>query len=196
MSPLQHWTSEPDPASIPDGELVRRVLAGETEAYEGLVLRYQEGLFRYARGLGIAPDPAEDLVQDALVRAYRYLRTCVDPEHFEVWVFRILRNAALDWLKDVRRRSVGTDEVILLHPGPNPEEAAAHAELRSSLRRGVMQLPTDLRDAFLMRHLEGFSYEEMQQITGASQSALKMRVLRARKILRGTMEDRAEPVPM
>ena len=196
MSPLHCWAPEPDLGSIPDGELVRRVLAGDTEAYEGLVLRHQEGLFLYARGLGVAPDAAEDLVQDALVRAFRYLRTCMDPEHFQVWVFRILRNAALDWLKDVRRRSVGTDEIVLLHPGPDPEEMAARAELRAKLRRGLGQLPTDLRDAFLMKHLEGFSYPEMQQITGASQSALKMRVLRAREILREAMEDQIETVPM
>jgi RNA polymerase sigma-70 factor (ECF subfamily) len=196
MSPLQHWASKQHFRDASDGELVRRVLAGDTDAYESLVLRHQEGLFRYARGLGIAADAAEDLVQDALIRAYRYLRTCADPEHFEVWVFRILRNAALDWLKDVRRRGVSTDDVILLHKGPDPEEAAVRSELRANLENGLARLPTDLRDAFLMKHLEGFSYMEMQQITGASLSALKMRVLRAREILREALTDRIAPLRM
>ncbi len=142
MSTPRQWAPAPfDAAGPPDGEVVRRVLAGEKDAYATLVGRYQEGLFRYARGLGITPDAAKDLVQDALVRAYRYLANCEDPERFEVWVFRILRNAALDYLKDIRRKAVSTDDVILLDRAPDPETDAAHAELRDILSEGLGQLP-------------------------------------------------------
>lgn len=196
MSPLQYEGPALDPRDASDGEFVRRVLEGDADAYEVLVRRHQEGLFRYARGLGIAPDAAEDLVQDALVRAYRYLRTCADPDRFEVWVFRILRNAAMDWLKDIRRRAVSVEDVPLHHPGPDPEDTAHRSELRDRLAGGLAQLPPDLKDAFLMKHLEGLSYQEMQQITGASLSALKMRVLRARDLLRETLAAEADRVPM
>ncbi len=197
MSTPQRWAAAPfDPPGPRDGEVVRRVLAGDTDAYATLVGRYQEGLFRYARGMGISPDAAEDLVQDALVRAYRYLANCEDPERFEVWAFRILRNGALDYLKDIRRNAVSADDVVLLHRGPDPEAEAARSELRDALSEGFGRLPTDLRDAFLMKHLEGMSYEEMRQITGASTSALKMRVLRAREMLRQALAERDELVPM
>ncbi|MGD8319586.1 MAG: sigma-70 family RNA polymerase sigma factor [Gemmatimonadota bacterium] len=196
MSPLRHEGPARSRSDASDGALVRRVLAGDPDAYELLVRRYQDGLFRYARGLGVPPDAAEDLVQDALIRAYRYLRTCADSERFEVWVFRILRNAALDWLKDIRRRSVSVEDVVLHHGGPDPDEQAGRSELRDRLTRGLAELPTDLRDAFLMKHLEGLSYQEMQQVTGASLSALKMRVLRAREMLREILAEAAERIPM
>ena len=169
---------------------MRRVLAGDREAYASLVRRHQAGLFRYARGLGIPPDPAEDLVQDAFIRAYHGLATCADPDRFEVWVFRILRNAALDFLKDIRRRSVSADALPLRDPGPRPDDEAMRAELRRDLHDGLARLPTELRDAFLMKHLDGLSYEEMADVTGASVSALKMRVLRARDALRETLAGR------
>lgn len=185
------WTSTPFPRTgDTDGALVRRVMAGDREAYASLVRRHQAGLFRYARGLGIPPDPAEDLVQDAFIRAYHGLATCADPDRFEVWVFRILRNAALDFLKDIRRRSVSVDALPLHDPGPKPDEEAMRAELRRDLDDGLARLPTDLRDAFLMKHLDGLSYEEMADVTGASVSALKMRVLRARDALRETLTER------
>lgn len=185
------WTSTSFPRSgDTDGTLVRRVLAGDREAYASLVRRHQAGLFRYARGLGIPPDPAEDLVQDAFIRAYHGLATCADPDRFEVWVFRILRNAALDFLKDIRRRSVSADALPLRDPGPRPDDEAMRAELRRDLDDGLARLPTELRDAFLMKHLDGLSYEEMADVTGASVSALKMRVLRARDALREALAGR------
>jgi len=171
--------------------LVGRVLDGDREAYAILIRRHQDGLYRYARGVGIPREPAQDLVQDALIKAYRSLRTCVDPERFQMWVFRILRNGALDYLKDIRRRSVSVDVLPIRDPGPDPQVEALRSELRQELERGLGQLPTDLRDAFLMKHLEGLSYEEMADITGASVSALKMRVLRAREVLRESLAERS-----
>jgi len=197
VSTPRQWAAAPSGSDGPsDGEVVRRVLAGDTEAYAFLVTRHQEGLFRYARGMGIVPDAAGDLVQDALVRAFRYLANCEEPERFEMWAFRILRNAALDYLKNIRRRAVSTDDVILLDRGPDPEAQTARAELRDALEEGLGRLPIDLRDAFLMKHLEELSYEEMQRMTGASKSALKMRVLRAREMLRQALVERDELVPM
>lgn len=186
------WPSPPSngtPSS--DGVLVRRVLEGDGEAYATLIRRHQEGLFRYARGLGIPREPAQDLVQDALIKAYRSLRTCADPERFEMWVFRILRNRALDFLKDIRRRSVNVDVLPIRDPAPDPQDETVRSELRQGLQRGLGQLPTDLRDAFLMKHLEGLSYDEMAELTGASVSALKMRVLRAREVLRESLAEQS-----
>ncbi len=186
------WSSTPRPVTtISDGALVRRALAGDTESYGTLVRRHQEGLFRYARGLGVPREPAQDLVQDAFIKAYRNLATCEDPNRFEVWVFRILRNGALDFLKDIRRRGVSVDVIPLLDPSPGPFQETVRSELRADLEVGLGRLPTDLRDAFLMKHLEGLSYEEMAATTGASVSALKMRVLRAREALRQVLAERS-----
>lgn len=96
-------------AQVSDGELVRRVVAGDRDAYTVLVERHQGLLFRQAYALVNDSDAAADLVQDAFVRAYRDLRRCREPERFRAWVFTIVRNGCRDYLKNVRRRSVPWD---------------------------------------------------------------------------------------
>jgi RNA polymerase sigma-70 factor (ECF subfamily) len=177
-----------------DGTLVARVLKGDCEAYSCLVLRHQEGLFRYACGLGVAPDPARDLVQESFLRAYDRLSTLADPDRFEVWLFRILRNGVFDLLKGMWSRSVSLEHVVLPDPGPAPDAAVMNSELRVRLTACLDTLRPELKEAFLLKHLQELSYGEMSEITGASVSALKMRVLRAREILREAfvVQDHAE----
>jgi RNA polymerase sigma-70 factor (ECF subfamily) len=169
-------------AAVPssDGELVRRVLAGEREAFSTLVTRHQAALYRHARGLGVDPGAAQDLVQDAFLRGYLRLRQCREPEKFLSWLFRLSRNLVLDWLRDVRRRE-------------EPIEAAGEAavdggqvrhEVREAVAAALAGMPEILKEAFLLRHQLECSYEEIAEITGASLSAAKMRVLRAREALR------------
>lgn len=180
----------PDDAGGPsDGELVRRVLAGDSDAFEPLVRRHQEELYRYARNLRIDHDVASDMVQDAFVTAYTRIEQCADPDRFRYWLFRILRNRCLDWLRDVRRRSVALDDVTLEAGGRSPHESASGAELRHSIEHALDTLTIDLREAFLMKHHEGRSYQEMAELADASVSAMKMRVHRAREALREALSD-------
>jgi RNA polymerase sigma-70 factor (ECF subfamily) len=172
-------------AASADADLVRRVLAGERDAFSGLVRRHQAALYRHARGLGVEPDAAQDLVQDAFTKAYLRLRQCREPERFLSWLFRLFRNLVLDWLRDVRRReepleSVG--EAAAVDPGLDGRES------REAVAGALTGLPGILREAFLLRHQQGCSYEEIAGITGASLSAAKMRVLRAREALRRALE--------
>jgi RNA polymerase sigma-70 factor, ECF subfamily len=166
-------------ADAPDGALVERVLSGDREAFSALARRHQEALFRYARGMGIDRDTAADLVQDALVKAYTRLAQCRDREHFRAWLFRVFRNLLLDHARDVRRRVVPLDAV---RERAAPE--AGEAELRAALAGALAALPPTLREAFLLKHQQEYSYEEMAEILDASVSALKMRVHRAREALR------------
>lgn len=167
-----------------DGRLVRRVLLGDKEAYSTLVVRHQAGLFRYACGLGVPPDPAGDLVQEAFLSAFDRLATLHDPDRFEMWLFRILRNDVFDYLKNIRRRSVNVDRLPLPDPAPGPEAGALSSDLRTRLDAGLGKLTDELREAFLLKHLEGLSYQEIAEVTDVSVSALKMRVMRARDVLR------------
>jgi RNA polymerase sigma-70 factor, ECF subfamily len=167
---------------LPDEALVARVLGGNRAAFEPLVRRHQASLFRYARGMGLDPDTAADVVQDAMVKAFESLETCREPERVGVWMGRILRNRCLDFLKSAARR--GTP----LHPSlpatrGNPEREAERSGLRSRLNRALATLPAEQREAFLMKHAEGRSYEEMAELSECSVSAMKMRVHRAREAL-------------
>jgi RNA polymerase sigma-70 factor (ECF subfamily) len=170
-----------------DGDLVARVRAGDADSYGVLIRRHQRGLFHHAAGMTRDADAAQDLVQDTFIVAYRRIAECRDPDRFGLWVFRILRNRALDHVKNIRRRSVPIETANLAAPRDNPGTHAHRAELRDQLDRALGELTDEMRDAFLMKHMEGRSYEEMAELAGASVSAMKMRVHRAREALRETL---------
>jgi len=167
-----------------DGALVVRVLDGDTDAFAGLVARYRDRLGRYAvRMLGNTAD-AEEALQDAFVRAYRSLARCSDPERFGAWLFGILVNRCrtVGGQRAKRQRLVSPDEPALARASvPHSEDREA---LREAIEWAVAQLSPSNREAFLLKHVEELSYDEMTELTGASVSALKMRVARAREELR------------
>jgi RNA polymerase sigma-70 factor (ECF subfamily) len=169
--------------------LVRRVLTGEAQVYAVLVERYRDQLGRYAvRMLGNHAD-AEDALQDTFVRAYRSLARC-EPERFRYWLFGILINRCRTHAAQrAKRQQVFTNDEFIVAAA-----ASAHTvdqqEWRETIKWALEQLPPDQREAFLLKHVEDLSYDEMQQMTGARVPALKMRVLRAREALRRILQEK------
>jgi RNA polymerase sigma-70 factor, ECF subfamily len=174
---------------IPDSALVQRILAGFQEDFEVLVRRYQDRFHRFALGMVDDHDAAADLVQESFVRMYTKLKSCTDPARFESWAFQILRNRCRDYLKNVRR---GHQR---LEAGPSltssigtPEPDLERSELRRALRGALAELPEGHREAFLLKHLEDHTYEEIAERLGTSTSAVKMRVHRSREMLRKALD--------
>jgi RNA polymerase sigma-70 factor (ECF subfamily) len=164
----------------PDAELVQRAQAGEAAAFDVLVNRYYALALRYAwRQLGNRED-AEEVVQDAFVRAYRSVRGCHEPARFRGWLFTILINRCRTHAGRNRRR-------FLLFERWREREQPASSSAPQTLRldgdqevaRALASLSPRLREAFLLKYIEEMSYEEMAQATGVGVSALKMRVKRA-----------------
>lgn len=175
--------------ALSDAELVARILGGDRDAYAVLVRQYEGRLYRHALGMVRDPDAATDLVQDSFVKAYTSLSTCQDPERFGGWLFRILRNRCTDYLKEHRRRDVSLElDAQFASERDHPHRDLERLELRGAVERALAALPEGQREAFLMKHVEGLSYEEMAEVLGARISALKMRVARAREALRATLE--------
>ena len=175
-----------------DATLVQRVLAGDVEAYAGLVARYRDRLGRYAvHLLGNEPD-AEEAVQDAFVRAYRALEHCDSPERFGAWLFQILVNRCrtVGGQRARRERLVTVDDAAL------SEAAVAHPADRQAwseaIRWALDRLSQEQREAFLLKHVEDLSYEEMAEVTDVGVSALKMRVKRACETLRDLLTEEVE----
>lgn len=167
-----------------DGQVVRRVLDGDREAFGVLVQRYQDSLYRHALRMLNREDAAADAVQDALVRGYQKLDRCRDPDRVGGWLFRITANLCRDRLRARREDRVALEDAPPLSArGDGPEEDARRAELRSELERALGTLSAEKREAFVLKHLEELTYEEMAERTDASVSALKMRVHRAREEL-------------
>ena len=173
-------------SEVTDAILVAKVLNGDGAAFEVLVLRHQAALFRRARWMGLEEDIAADMVQDALIKAYQNLSNCRDPDRFYAWVGQILRNSCLDFLKSAARRGVALPVSLPAESG-NPEQQHEQSTLREQLKQALATLPVEHREAFLMKHGEDLSYEEMAELTGASISAMKMRVHRARELLRAQL---------
>lgn len=165
-----------------DAELVLRVLNDDRAAFAELVTRYQGPLYRQGRGMGFDHDVAVDLVQDTFVRAWERLADCRDPAAFRPWLFRVFRNLGLDHLKNLRQHSIPLSELAdgvgIVDPRSETDDT-----LRIAVRSALETVPVLLREAFLLKHDAGYSYEEIAEIVNASPSAVKMRVHRAREHL-------------
>jgi RNA polymerase sigma-70 factor (ECF subfamily) len=172
-----------------DGALVERVRAGDTAAYAQLVARFRDRLGRYAmRMLGNAAD-AEEAVQDAFVRGYRSLGRCDPPDQFGRWLFGILVNRCrtLGAQRARRERTVVPAEDVVRRA--SVDGAADRIAWREALEWAMAQLSVERREAFVLKYVEELSYDEMSQVTGATNAALKMRVLRAREDLRRLLSE-------
>jgi RNA polymerase sigma-70 factor (ECF subfamily) len=174
---------------VSDAAIVRSVLGGNADAYAALVRRHRDAQYRYALRMLGDPDDAEDALQSAFVRAFRSLHSCREPEYFRAWLRQIVVNECrtLGTARGRRESRLVRDDELLERQAGNPaEEGGFDLEL---VQRALDRLPPDLREAFLLKHVEDLSYEQMMDATGAGLSALKMRVKRACEQLRAQLEE-------
>ncbi len=175
---------------LSDAELIAAVLAGDIDAFSGLVRRYQDTCARFAvRMLGSRVD-ADDALQSAFMRAFRGLKSCKDPDRFGGWLYQIVINECRTYASRQRRRELRfppAAEAIerAVAPGSEPE---TDVDVGGHIERALSMLPAEQREAFLLKHVEELSYDEMAAMTGVSVSALKMRVKRACDGLRDLLE--------
>ncbi len=170
-----------------DGAVVRRVLAGDVEAYRILVERYRAQFGRYAVSLLRDADLAADAVQEAFIRAYDGLAGCREPDRFGAWFFRILTNQC-HTMRGRRKDTVDVEQVEL-ESGSRTDATVERSELARRLDAALEQLTPEQREAFVLKYVEEKSYEEMAQLLGVGADALKMRVHRAREALRTLMAE-------
>lgn len=173
-----------------DADLVERVRAGDNDAYRVLVERYGRQLFRVAfRMIGNEED-AKDVVQDALLRAYRGLAGFDQRAQFSSWIYRIVSNQALDYLRVKRRRaenslseppSEGLLSVADRIPGdvPDPERLASSGQLQGQLLAVLDELTPQERVAFTLRHFEDQSIDQISRGLDISAGAARHAVFRA-----------------
>jgi RNA polymerase sigma-70 factor (ECF subfamily) len=193
--------SEPKriPSSIvreDEAQLVSASKAGESAAFEELVNRYERKIFRLGMNITQNREDAEDVMQDAFMKAYQHLDRFQGDSRFYTWLVRIAVNEALMKLRKRRPNQVSLDEPLsdsdgddsyfreIEDWGPSPEKRFAQTELNEILNSVISELDPIFRVAFLLRDVEGLSTEETAQILGISTAAVKSRLLRARLKLR------------
>jgi RNA polymerase sigma-70 factor (ECF subfamily) len=175
--------------------LVRAAKQGDVGAFEELVRRYDRNVFRIANHITHNAEDAEDVVQEAFLKAYQNLDRFQEQSKFYTWLVRIAVNEALMKLR--RRRSdktVSIDQDIeteedtipreIADWAPNPEQQYKQEELRDILSKTIQGLPPSFRTVFVLRDMEGLSTEETAEALDLSVPAVKSRLLRARLQLR------------
>ena len=179
----------------PDILLVNSARGGDVEAFEKLVRQYDRQIFRIAQHITQNREDAEDVVQDAFLKAYEKLNQFQGNSKFYTWLVRIAVNESLMRLRKRRTgRMVSIDEDVeteegsmprdLADWGPDPEEQYGQSEMADILRKTIQGLPPGFRVVFVLRDVEGLSTEETAETLGLSIPAVKSRLLRARLQLR------------
>jgi RNA polymerase sigma-70 factor (ECF subfamily) len=175
--------------------LVQSAKNGDVQAFEELVRRYDRNVFRIAQHITHNREDAEDVVQDAFLKAYENLNQFQGQSKFYTWLVRIAVNEALMKLRRLKPgRTVSLDEDVKTEEdslprevadwSPNPEQQYSQAELKDILTRTIQGLPMSFRTVFVLRDVEGLSTEETAEALELSVPAVKSRLLRARLQLR------------
>jgi RNA polymerase sigma-70 factor, ECF subfamily len=176
-----------------DQELVRRVQAGDQSAFNLLVLKYQHRVLKLVGRFVNDPTEAEDVAQEAFLKAYRALASFRGDSAFYTWLYRIAINTAKNALVSQRRRPVDFDldlqdpdqyeRQARLKEADTPEGVLLTDEIRAVVEEAMEQLPEDLRTAIVLRELEGLSYEEIAEAMDCPVGTVRSRIFRAREAI-------------
>jgi len=183
-----------------DLSLVRRVQAGERAAYDLLVLKYQHKVVKLVMRYVRNPADAEDVAQEAFVKAYRALPQFRGDSAFYTWLYRIAINTAKNALVSRDRLPVGyeldapghedsADMSGRLRDPDTPEGLALSEEIRNIVHAAIGALPEDLRTAIMLRELEGLSYEEISTAMNCPVGTVRSRIFRAREAIDGKLRE-------
>jgi RNA polymerase sigma-70 factor, ECF subfamily len=188
-----------DAAGLPVGteqsdlELVRRAQQNERGAFDLLVLKYQHKVIKLVARLLRDPTEAEDVAQEAFVKAYRALGSFRGDSAFYTWLYRIAVNTARNSIASRQRRPLDYEaglseseqnnvEARLKHDD-TPEATALSEEIRVTVNQAIEQLPEDLRTAIVLREVEGLSYEEIAAAMDCPVGTVRSRIFRAREAI-------------
>lgn len=179
-------------------KLIRRVQAGDAEAFEKLMLAHEKAVFNLALRMTENREDAEDVSQEAFLKAYRSLSDFRGESKFSVWLYRIVSNVCLDFLRRKRRRPSASltveddegEEVPWDVPDERytPERLLERKLTQEAVRKGLAALPENQRKILLLREIKGLSYEEIGEVLDLDPGTVKSRIFRARKRLCAFLE--------
>lgn len=183
--------------AMTDADVVARVLAGETALFEILLRRYNQRLFRIARSILRSDDEAEDAVQQAYINAFTHLSQFAGDAAFATWLTRIAIHEALARTRQRTRRAetdLEEQEQMnrLVSDRRSPEEQAADRELTGLVEAAVDELPELYRTVFMMREVQQLSTAETAACLEVSEESVKVRLHRAKAMLRDNLATRVE----
>ncbi len=189
---------------VDDRELVDAARAGDRGAFRILFERYQRRAYALAYGVVRNADDALDIVQDAFIKAHRYLDKFEGSSSFYTWLYRIVMNLSIDHIRKNKRSKsvefsdltvkeddarVGEDDLIPRILGGNPGRALMDKQIRARIEEALSELSDNHRAVLVMRELEGLSYEEMAQVMSCSKGTIMSRLFHARRNMQKRLID-------
>ncbi len=177
-----------------DAELVARVQRGDKQAFDLLVLKYQRKIMRLLSRMIRDPGEIEDVAQEAFIKAYRALPQFRGESAFYTWLYRIAINTARNWLAQNNRRPSTPsaqeneegetfDATDNLTDSSNPESEMASRQIADTVNKAINDLPEDLRNAIVMREIDGMSYEDIAESMSCPIGTVRSRIFRAREAI-------------
>ena len=173
--------------------VVQEVLGGDVDAFEAIVREYEKSVYNLALRMSGDREDALDISQESFLKAYSSLHSFRGESKFSVWLYRIVSNTCLDFLRSRSRRA---EESLFVDDGEGgerereirderyaPERMLESKLQREALQRGLLSLPEEQRKILLLRELQGFSYEEIGRVLSLESGTVKSRIFRARRKL-------------
>jgi len=177
-----------------DAELVARVQRGDKQAFDLLVLKYQRKIMRLLSRMIRDPSEIEDVAQEAFIKAYRALPQFRGESAFYTWLYRIAINTARNWLAQNNRRPSTPsaqenedgetfDATDNLTDSSNPESEMASRQIAETVNKAINDLPEELRNAIVMREIDGMTYEDIAESMSCPIGTVRSRIFRAREAI-------------
>jgi RNA polymerase sigma-70 factor (ECF subfamily) len=174
---------------LTDEEIVNKILGGETALFEVLMRKYNERLYRISLSIVGDGDAAEDIMQTAYINAYRQLANFEGRSSFGTWLTRILINENLLYKKrEQRKQQLVMETTFTEKHDETPLSGLLNKELKSILEKAVADLPEKYRLVFVMREVQGMSTDETMEALNLGESNVKMRLIRAKEMLRDNLQ--------
>jgi RNA polymerase sigma-70 factor (ECF subfamily) len=177
--------------AVVDGETVQRAKKGDNDAFGIIVETYRDRLFGLALGIVKNRAAAEDIVQEAFVKAYKNLKGFRGDSSIYTWLYRIAVNTAHNHLRRGKRAgTVDFEEVapVIQAKGLTPAENAANTELAAAIDEAVQNLPPRQREVFMLHYFEQMTHREIAEILGVSEGAIKANFFHAVQKLKGALK--------
>jgi RNA polymerase sigma-70 factor (ECF subfamily) len=190
-----------------EGRLIAAAQRGSLDAFNELVLAYQDQVYNVAHRIMGDPASASDASQEAFISAFQHIDSFrgKHPSSFKSWLMRIVSNACYDELRRRKRRPATSIEEFEVDEEANPalvsetelpEEYAQREEMARAIQAGILTLPADQRVALVLSDVQGFSYQEIAEMIDAPLGTVKSRLARARGRLRDYLRDQGELLPL
>lgn len=187
--------SDTDAYGTSDAMLAQRASNGDLRAFEDIVRRYNQPLYRFARSLLKESSAAQDVLQEAYFKVYQRIGSFRGPAGFASWIFTIVRNEALMYLRSTARYGQLTERVWAtaeteVHRELGPDDMLSWEQLAELADRCIDSLPDKMRTVFILREVDALSVNETATILGVNETTVKMRAVRAKKLLRSRLDQR------